>query len=188
MVETENQNVVSAPKKNNPIGFYILGALVIALIVMIGVWMNKNSQVTRLEVGHPVPDFSITSFDNQAYNLSEYKGKVVLVNFWASWCATCDEEGYMLEEVWNEVQPGGQHLFLGVDYVDTQDPALKFISSHGVTYPNGPDLGANISKMFNITGVPETFLIGKDGTLKAIQIGAFASADDLRAFLAKADN
>ena len=181
MAESNNHN-----PKNNPVGFLILGVLVFGLIVMIGVWMTKPSAAS-LEIGKQAPDFSLTSFENKAYTLSEYQGKVVLINFWASWCTSCDEEGLMFQEIWKELEPGGDYLFLGVDYVDTEDPALKYISEHAITYPNGPDLGAAISKMYGITGVPETFLIGKDGTLKAIQIGPFASSEEIRTFLAKAD-
>jgi cytochrome c biogenesis protein CcmG, thiol:disulfide interchange protein DsbE len=187
MSESSKQNTGSSPQKSNPLGFFILGALVLALIVMIGAWMKKSDLAT-LEIGKKAPDFSLTSFENKTYTISELKGKVVLVSFWSSWCTSCDEEGYILQEVWNELEPTGNYLFLGVDYVDTEDPALKYISKHGITYPNGPDLSANISKMFNISGVPETFLIGRDGTLKAIKIGPFESSEDVRIFLAQADN
>jgi cytochrome c biogenesis protein CcmG, thiol:disulfide interchange protein DsbE len=185
MTESSQPNTGSSPQKKYPLWFFIIGAIVLAIIVMIGAWM-KNANVVTVEIGDKVPDFSITSFENKSYTLSELKGKVVLINFWASWCTSCDEESYMLQKVWNELEPGGNFLFLGVDYVDTEDPALKFISKHGITYPNGPDLGSNISKMFSISGVPETFLIGKDGTLKAVQLGPFESTDDVKTFLAKA--
>lgn len=185
MVESSEQKTNLNPQKNNPVWFILLGAVVLGLMVMIGIRMMKPESA-MLEIGQKAPDFSLTSFENKTYSTLELKGKVVLVNFWSSWCVSCDDESYMLQKVWSELEPTGDFVFLGVDYVDTEEPALKFISKHGMTYPNGPDLASNISKQFKISGTPETFLIGKDGTLKAIQIGPFASVDDLRAFLAKA--
>lgn len=185
MIEKQDQKTIPSRAKTSPAWFILLGAVVLGLIVMMGAWMKK-SDAKMLQIGQPVPDFSLTSFDGETYTLSQYRGKVVLINVWASWCYTCDEESYMLQEVWTEVEPAGETLFLGVDYVDTEKPALDFIREHGMTYPNGPDLGSAISKMLKIQGVPETFLIGTDGTLQAIQIGPFASAEDVRDFLAQA--
>jgi cytochrome c biogenesis protein CcmG/thiol:disulfide interchange protein DsbE len=187
MAENQDPNPTSPRGKTSPAWFILLGAVVLGLIVMIGAWMKK-SDAKMLEIGQPVPDFSLTSFDHETYNLSQLRGKVVLINVWASWCYTCDEESFMLQEVWGEVEPAGDTLFLGVDYVDTEKPALEFIAAHGMTYPNGPDLGSEISKILKIQGVPETFLIDADGILRAIQIGPFASADDVREFLTQAIN
>jgi len=171
--------------KNNPLWFGLLGIVVLGLIVMVGVWMKK-SHVQRLTIGGPVPDFSLVTFEGEKFDLSELSGKTVLINFWASWCQSCDEESYMLQEVWKEMESKGDIQFLGVDYVDTESPAREFILAHGMTYPNGPDLGSQISKLLRITGVPETFLIDRNGILKAVQIGPFESTEDLRDFIHQA--
>lgn len=154
---------------------------------MMGLWMS-NSKVERLAIGDKVPDISMTSFQGDDFTLSQLRGKIVIINFWASWCATCDAESYMLQEVWEEMEPNGNIQILGVDYVDTEVPAQEFINNHGLTYPNCPDLGSKISELFGITGVPETFLIDQNGVLKAIQIGPFDSTDDLRSFIQQAVN
>lgn len=187
MAESNNGKPESDRPKTHPVWFLLIGAVVLGLLVMMGMSL-KNSKTKMLVVGQPVPDFSLSSFDGVTYSLSDQKGKVVLVNVWASWCYTCDDESYMLQEVWTELEPLGETLFLGVDYVDTEKPALEFIAEHGMTYPNGPDLASSISSILKVQGVPETFLIGRDGTLKAVQIGPFTSADDIRTFLAQADN
>jgi cytochrome c biogenesis protein CcmG, thiol:disulfide interchange protein DsbE len=173
--------------KGSPVLFILIGLVVVGVIVMMGVWMKK-SEVHRLAIGDKMPDFTLTSFDGEPYTLSLLQGKTVVINFWASWCKTCDAESFMLQEVWQDNESAHLVQFLGVDYVDTETPAKEFISSHGMTYPNGPDLGSKISKLFGITGVPETFLIDKNGVLKAIQIGPFDSADDLRDFIKQAES
>jgi len=176
----------STGKKNSSISFIIIGLAVIGIIVMMAAWMKKST-VQRLVIGEKTPDFEIISFSGKTYKLSELKGKVVLVNVWASWCVTCDDESYMLQTVWNEMSTTEDIAFIGVDYVDTEKPALDFIEKHGITYPNGPDVSSRISKLFRITGVPESFLIDKNGILKAIQIGPFSSAEDVSDFLSNAD-
>lgn len=174
----------SKPRRNNTliVIFILVGAGVIGLLVLMGLWMKK-SEVKILSIGNKIPDFTLTSFSGEPYRLSELSGKVVLVNIWASWCVSCDEEGYMLQEVWKELEPSGEVLFLGVDYVDTEKPALVYLEEHGITFPNGPDLASKISKLFRVQGVPESFLIGSDGVLKAIQIGPFSSSQDIRDFV-----
>jgi len=182
MVENENSAGANPGIGKVVAVFVILGIVVAGLLFMMGSWL-KRSEVKMLSVGQSIPDFSMTSFSGESYRLSDLKSKIILVNIWSSWCTSCDEEALMLQEVWTEVEDSGYYLFLGLDYVDTEKPALAFIQEHGVTYPNGPDIGSNISKMFKIQGVPESFLIGKDGTLKAIQIGAFILSVDVREFL-----
>jgi cytochrome c biogenesis protein CcmG/thiol:disulfide interchange protein DsbE len=62
-------------------------------------------------------------------------------------------------------------VFLGVDYVDTEAEALAYITEFNITYPNGPDIGTRISQAYRIQGVPETFFVAKDGTLRGVKIG-----------------
>ena len=78
-------------------------------------------------------------------------------------------------------QPGGEVVFLGVDYVDTEPEALGYLEKFEITYPNGPDLGTRISQAFRIRGVPETYFIDKDNTLRQVQIGPFSSLAQIQA-------
>jgi len=109
------------------------------------------------------------------------KGKVVVLNFWASWCKPCEQEAAELEEAWRSYEPQGEVVFLGVDYVDTETEAKAYLEKFAITYPNGPDLGTRISQAFRIRGVPETYFIGKDGVLRYVQIGPFSSLAQIKA-------
>ena len=177
-----NQNL-TPPKRRLPF-FYILivGILLAVVLGIMGGWL-KVSKTTTLTIGQKVDDFTLITFNSDSYRLSDLEGKVILVNFWASWCTSCDEEGAMLQDVWQEVNASDEILFMGVDYVDTEKPALEYLDLNQITYPNGPDMGSRISALFKIKGVPETFLIGKNGSLVAIKIGPFTSADEIRQFL-----
>ncbi len=179
----ENQPSSAPDKRRFPwLVAVISSLLLISLLVIMGLWM-KQSKITALEIGAEVPDFTVTSFEGDTFQKSALEGKLILVNFWSSWCASCDEEGDALEEVWQEVKSSGDIVFIGVNYVDTEKDSLAFIEKYGLTYPNGPDLGSKISHIFKVQAVPETYIIGRDGTLAAVKIGAFESTDEIRTLL-----
>jgi cytochrome c biogenesis protein CcmG/thiol:disulfide interchange protein DsbE len=138
-----------------------------------------------VQPGARVPDFSLALFSGYEYSgqseirLSELRGKVVLINFWASWCKPCEQEAAALQGAWKYYAPGGQVVILGVDYVDTEPAARVFMKKFGKTYPNGADAGTRISQMFRIKGVPETFILDTAGLVKYVKIGPFAGADEI---------
>jgi len=117
------------------------------------------------------PDFTITSFDDKtSLTLSQLKGKVVVINFWASWCIPCRDEAPFLERTWRAYKDRGV-VFIGVDWSDPEPDALKYIAEFKLTYFNGRDLGTKIGQQYKIKGVPETYFIGKDGTVRGNSLG-----------------
>jgi cytochrome c biogenesis protein CcmG/thiol:disulfide interchange protein DsbE len=108
------------------------------------------------------------------------RGKVVVINFWASWCKPCEQEAAELQAAWEIYQPTGQVVFLGVDYVDTEPEARVYLQKYGITYPNGPDMGTRVSQLFRTTGVPETYFLDKNGVLRYAQIGPFTSLGEIQ--------
>jgi cytochrome c biogenesis protein CcmG/thiol:disulfide interchange protein DsbE len=118
----------------------------------------------------PAPDFTLTGFDGMMVTLSQLRGQVVIINFWASWCLTCREEAAYLEQTWRKYKDQGV-MFIGVDYVDSEKAALAYLKEYDITYLNGPDIGIRISDAYNIKGVPETFYISKNGEVRGAHIG-----------------
>ncbi len=114
--------------------------------------------------GQPAPEFTLALFDGGEISLSDLRGQVVVVNFWASWCPPCRDEAPLLEDAWRSYRDRGA-VFLGVDYVDTESEARAYLKEFDVTYPNGPDRGSLIGRAYGITGVPETFFIDRQGTV-----------------------
>lgn len=167
----------------------IIWAVLLIILGIFGVSLSRARQPI-IKVGSQVTDFNLTLMSGYEYNgassvtLSELRGKVVLVNFWASWCPPCKEEAPDLEAAWRLYQPGGQVVFLGVDYLDPGEDGRGYLEEFDITYPNGPDLQTKISGIFNRNmGVPETYLIDQQGILRATKIGPFASVSEIQAFI-----
>ena len=118
----------------------------------------------RVEAGHEAPTFTLQSYGGDEIPLASLRGRVIVLNFWASWCIECDLEAADLEDVWRDYSGKGVTV-LGVAYTDTEPAARAYIDRHGMTYPNGPDRGARISRAYGLTGVPETVIIDRDGLI-----------------------
>mgnify|MGYP001174133950 CR=1 FL=1 len=150
----------------------------VAFLVLVGLGLRR-AQSGPITVGQKVPGFSVTTFDGETINTADLAGKVIVVNFWASWCKPCEQEAFELESAYQYYKPGGEVFFLGVDYVDTEPEALGFINKFGLTYANGPDLRTKVSQMFRIQGVPETYIIDREGKLAYVKKGPFLSTAEI---------
>lgn len=149
-------------------GAAIAYAFILSFLGLLG-WGLMRSQRGPVNSG-PAPDFTLASFGGDRVTLSELRGQVVVINFWASWCPPCREEAAYLERTWRKYQGEGV-VFIGIDYADAQPEALAYIEEFDITYFNGPDLGTRIAQLYNIQGVPETYFVGKDGRLHEPYIG-----------------
>lgn len=152
--------------------------VVLVLLAVIAVQLRKTMQGGIL-LDEKAPTFTLTLFGGGEIGPEDMLGKVVVVNFWASWCKPCEEEAEELQDAWEYYESRGDVLFLGVDYVDTETEARKYLEKFGITYPNGPDLRTSISQAFRITGVPETYIIDRHGNLFYTKVGPFTSLQEI---------
>ncbi len=173
-----NIEVQEASARRSSLGWFAIWIGVFALLVLMAIGL-RNTQVNPVAAGEPAPDFTLTSFEGEQYSLSELKGKVVIVNFWASWCKPCEQEAADLQTAWEMYEPSGDVIFLGVDYVDTRPEAMAYLEKFNITYPNGPDLGQRIYDDFHASGVPETYFIDRDGMIAFTKIGPFTSLGEI---------
>lgn len=157
---------------------------VIGLMALLGFGLLRAQQ-GPIGIGTQVPDFDLRTFTGETLRAADLRGRVVVINFWASWCETCEDEAAFLEQAYQEYRDRGV-VFLGVDYVDTEPEALHYLDRFGITYPNGPDLGTRISQAFRIRGVPETYVVAPDGALVAVSIGPYESLAALEAHIDRA--
>ncbi|MBN1450997.1 MAG: TlpA family protein disulfide reductase [Anaerolineales bacterium] len=186
---TEEQTTTTpAPKRGVRLSTQIIiWVVLMALLVLVGLGLKK-AQNPIISIGSEIPNFPLTMFEGYSYqgasevNISDLQGKVVVINFWASWCKPCEQEAAELEEAWRFYEADGEVVFLGIAWTDTPDNAKSYLERFDITYPNGPDLGSRISSIFNRNlGVPETYFIGRDGVLRSIKIGPFTSVQEIHA-------
>ena len=135
------------------------------------------------EEAEPVlaPDFTVYDAEGNEVHLSDFAGKPVVLNFWASWCGPCKSELPAFENVWQEF--GGDIEFLMVNLTDgvseTVDGVSKFVSKNGFTFPVYFDTAQNAAYTYGVTSIPATALISAEGEIVAAQVGA-VSEDSLR--------
>jgi len=123
--------------------------------------------------GHPAPDFTLAVLSTHpglSIHLASFKGKAVMLNFWASWCDPCKHEAPLLQATWQHVKGQGI-VFLGIDFEDRQSDGLSFLQTYGITYPNVVDASGSVAINYGGTGVPETVFIDRHGVFVHKVIG-----------------
>jgi peroxiredoxin len=127
----------------------------------------NNSRPTR--IGSPAPDFVVQDSERKVA-LHDFKGQVVVVNFWATWCGPCVQEIPSLVEMAEKVKPKGVTV-LGVS-IDVDEGAYKkFLQQHGVTFLTVRDPDQKSASLYGTTGWPETFIVDRQGVLRRKFVG-----------------
>ena len=146
-------------------------ALPVLALLAYGFRLNPRDIPTPL-IDRPAAAFALTSYAGEPMSLAAHRGKVVVVNFWASWCyPACYEEAPVLERNWRAYRERGV-VVLGVDIQDKPDAAKKFISDFSLSFPNALDPSGKVSVDYGVYGVPETFFIDRRGRIRAKHVGA----------------
>ena len=148
-----------------------LAALPVLALLAYGFRVDPRAIPSPL-VGRPAPGFTLTAFDGTPLRLEAQRGRVVVMNFWASWCyPACYEEAPVLERSWRAYRDRDV-LVVGVDIQDTVEAARKFIRDFGLSFPNAPDPTGKVSVDYGTYGVPETFFLDRRGRIRAKHVGA----------------
>lgn len=153
----------------------VLAVIAAASFVLFFIQRQTDSEIRTFTFA---PEFEFTTFEGETLRLVDLRGQPVVLNFWASWCGPCRAEAPLLAEAWQQEQDG-EIIFIGLTHSDTQHGALSFIEEYGLHYPNGPDPGNAISRLYGVQGIPATFFIDAEGRIVDSHRGMLFSADDL---------
>lgn len=181
------EQAAPTPERSRKNHIAISVAIVVVATVFIGILsyglMLDQKKVPPANIGKPAQAFHVAWVQGQehlptapgaSFDLAALKGKPVVLNFWASWCVSCREEARELEKFWQAHK--SDVLVVGIAIQDEQEAAKKFAAYFGKTYILGLDEDGKAAIDYGVSGVPETFLIDKDGVIRHKEIGPVSSA------------
>ena len=126
--------------------------------------------------GGPTPALRLPDLDGKEHALEAYRGKVVLINFWASWCIPCADEAADLEAAYR-MYKDRDVVFLGIDWLDNEADARNYLNKFDISFANGPDLQTKIGPTYRLSGVPETYVLDKQGNVRFTKISPVSTAE-----------
>ena len=153
--------------------FLICAALVMAFAVMPKAAMAQDDieATTLIKKGDKAPDFTVEMVDGEQITLSKLKGKVVVVNFWATWCPPCRQELKVVEKELINRFKGKDFVFLPISRGEAKKTVEAFRKQNGYTFPMGLDPKQIIYKKYASNYIPRNFVVGKDGKVIYVSVG-----------------
>ena len=137
--------------------------------IILAIFAASSLASSTLE-GQSAPDFVLKSSAGNNLRLSEYRGDVVMINFWATWCGPCRQEMPLLDDLYRRYERVGFTL-LGVNIDDDSRRAMKMIEELGVNFPVLFDDGKDVSKLYAVEAMPVTVLVDREGTVRHVHHG-----------------
>jgi peroxiredoxin len=148
----------------------VVGSVILAVVFSL-VWM-QSAKYEPLAVGKMAPDFSLSDLNDKPHRLSDFRGKVVFLNFWATWCKPCREEMPSMEILNKNFEKDGLVILaVSIDRVTTTKDIPPFVKGMNLTFPVLIDSWGQTDKPYKRMGVPETFIIDQQGVIREIVIG-----------------
>lgn len=172
--------------KNKGTVLLVIFAIGIAAVLFLA--KTDETPKKRAAVGLDAPSFELRDTEGKTWRISDLKGKLVLLNFWASWCDSCKEENPSIQNLINAEKGNDKFVFISVLFKDDPAKAMEYMKTNGFNFHVLID-NKNIAGEYGIRGVPETFVINKNGIIKEKVIGPIKwDSPDVRAFITKLVN
>lgn len=133
--------------------------------------LSAQAKETLVKVGDAVPDFVVEMFDGQKIDSKDLKGKVVLINFWATWCPPCQLELKRVQKEIIDRFKGKDFVFLAISREESREQVAKFREKNGYIFPMGLDPERKVYSKFATATIPRNFIIDKKGKIVAIEVG-----------------
>lgn len=145
---------------------------------------SRAAEFSHIKVGDQAPEFSVTDADGNTLSTSDWKGKVVLVNFFATWCGPCKTELPHLESIWQAHRGNKGFQLLVIGREESMESVTAFRAENGFSFPIAPDAQRDVYGRFATQGIPRTLLVSPDGTIVYSKLGFYEhDLDELRAVL-----
>jgi cytochrome c biogenesis protein CcmG, thiol:disulfide interchange protein DsbE len=170
---------------------YAAGGALLALICIAGIWVITGRGATEEpramgEVNRPAPAIALPTLDGNQLDLSAFRGQVVLVNFWGTWCEPCRREMPALQSAYTQLRDQG-FMVIGVNLTDDEmtngtptETIRAFIEQYGVTYPTALDIEGKVTNDYRVFPLPTSFFIDAQGRIRYVHVGEL-SLDDVTA-------
>ena len=185
-------------KQNYTLWLCLLGAAIIVIIVAaaiidqvsrpaniatvaattVPIKQTVNNVKTGNRIGELAPDFTLTTTDGRNIKLSDYRGKNIIINFWATWCGPCRYEIASLQSI-HEKWSKDDVVLLAIDTQDGFDNARSYAKVNGMTFTIPVDIPGKVAELYGARGLPTSFFINSDGIIKSIKIGPFLNTDEI---------
>lgn len=144
---------------------------VVAIALILISVKREETPRTKAVVGLNAPEFSLSDPSGKTYTLSELKGSVVFINFWATWCPPCIEEMPSIQNLYNGFKDYKGFRMVTILYKDDYNKAMAYLKQNNYTLPVLIDRDGKSAKAYGVTGVPETYIVDKSGVLREKVIG-----------------
>ena len=139
------------------------------ILLVLAIFMGSSLASSGL-TGKTAPDFVLKSATGENLRLSEYRGDVVMINFWATWCGPCRQEMPLLDELYDRYQRVGFNL-LGINIDDDSRRAMAMVNELGISFPVLFDEDKKVSKLYEVEAMPLTILLDREGTVRHVHHG-----------------
>ena len=149
----------------------------------------RDSIQTGTAVGQRLPDFNLVTIDGKEISSSDFRGKVVFVNFWATWCPFCVDEMPDFQRIFDE--GGGDVVVLGINRAESLQKQNEFLTQEldvEITYPLLLDPSDNLAEAFGVRVMPTTFILDERGVIIQVKLGQFVNLDELKQAIEKASS
>ena len=158
----------------------IIPAIILTLVLI----LNSCLPETGAQIGNLAPGFQLQDLDGNTVSLGDLRGQPVMVNFWASWCGPCRAEMPHIQAVFEEWQDQGL-VILAINIEETASLVRQFMQDNNFSFPVLLDTNGDVAGKYNVSGIPVTFFIDKDGIIQERKLGAFTSTEEIEDSLSK---
>ena len=157
----------------------ILAMTLVGSMITLGCSVGRDT-VRGSEIGNLAPDFQLDNLDGQSVSLSDFQGKPVLVNFWASWCPPCRSEMPFIQDIFTNKKWAEERLVvLAINIGESPATVREFMKKEGLTFPALLDITQDVSHEYYVRTIPTTLFIDREGIIQEIKIGPFSGVIEI---------